>query len=522
MTPSKRAALLSVTDKEGLIEFAKALQDLGFILLASAGTGAALKAAGLTYFSVEQYTGQAEILGGRVKTLHPKIHAGILARRNLPEDMAELKKAEILPIDVVAVNLYPFLEKLKSENVGDVRKMIDFIDVGGPAMIRAAAKNCHGVFPVIDPNDYEQVLSALRSGAGDTPTDFNFRLGLASKVFATVANFDLEVARYLSRMHEGGSEAFAPIEGGVFRRAQGLRYGENPHQKAGYYEAWESDSQRWWKQLSGKELSYNNLLDVDAAMRLLISFPERPTTVIIKHLNPCGVASANTLLEAFQAAKQGDPRSHFGGIMAFNVPVDRAVAEELKEGFVEIVLAPAFEPEALTLLKKSKNLRILEVDAQRAAQKAEMRSVTGGYLLQSRDEAPSAVRNGEIVSKRQPTEAEFKALELAWRVCSHVKSNAIVVARDESIVSIGAGQMSRIDSAELAIHKATLHAGDMRGSVVASDAFFPFPDGLETLLKAGATAFVVPNGAKRDDEVIAAANAGDAALIFMSERHFRH
>ncbi|MCB0339273.1 MAG: bifunctional phosphoribosylaminoimidazolecarboxamide formyltransferase/IMP cyclohydrolase, partial [Bdellovibrionales bacterium] len=467
---------------------------------------------------IEEYTGQVEFLGGRVKTLHPKIHGGLLARRDESGHMNDLASQEILPIDVAVVNLYPFIENLKKAAAADPDAMVELIDIGGPAMIRAAAKNHRFVLPLIDPGDYPRVIREMREGE----VSLDFRRELAAKVFATLANYNLEIARYFSGPAIKSSEdEFSRYDGLVLEKRQSLRYGENPHQKAAFYSRLNSKSSSW-EQLSGKELSYNNLLDFDAALGLIRSFRSKPSAVIVKHLNPCGVASSDSLISALQLAKLGDPRSHFGGIVAFNGTVDSEVAQELREGFVEIVLAPDFDPSALELLKKRKNLRIVKVDLNSQHSVFESRVVEGGVLWQERDSHITDVKDGVVVSKRKPTIQELEALNFAWIVCSHVKSNAIVLAKGTQIQAVGAGQMSRVDSAELAVAKARTHNNELIGSVVASDAFFPFPDSVELLLGAGATAIVAPGGASRDDDVIAAADKADAALIFMKERHFRH
>lgn len=518
----KRAALLSVSDKTNLQELAEFLVAHEYELLCSSGTARFLTDCGIVVSDIESYTGQQEILGGRVKTLHPKIHAGILARRDQVMDMQQLEDNNIIPIDVVVVNLYPFVDKVNTSSSNDLNAMIEFIDIGGPAMIRAAAKNHQFVLPLVDPADYVSAMAAISSNS----VDIEFRRSLASKVFAVVANNDLEIARFYSGSSESeidrSQEHFGNYTGRVLSKALDLRYGENPHQQASYYRPISQINKLNWRQLSGKELSYNNLLDIDAAYQLIKEFSMSQAVAIFKHLNPCGVARDDSLLKAFKLAKQGDPRSHFGGIVAFSSEVHLEVAKEVREGFVEIVLAPKFSQEAVELLSKNKNLRIIEMDLGTPGPAIESRSCLDGVLVQTRDRQISSLESGEVVSKRQPSEHELLSMEFAWRVCAHVKSNAIVIARDETILAIGAGQMSRIDSAELAISKARTNGNSLKGSVVASDAFFPFGDSLEELCKAGATAIVAPGGSKRDADVIEVADSLGAALVFMGERHFKH
>jgi len=520
----KKAALISVTDKSGIVEFAQGLISLGYTILSSSGTASLLKEHGLAVTLVEEYTGQAEILDGRVKTLHPKIHAGILAKRSDENHIAELERGEILPIELVVVNLYPFLEKVIGPDGCDPVAMVNFIDIGGPAMLRGAAKNHQGVLPVIDPNDYEDIVAHLSKG--EVPIEL--RRKLASKVFTTLANYDLQIGSYYARAAEseenlGSVDYLGPTSGLVLSRVQELRYGENPHQKAHLYRDVQNlNKEVSWQQLQGKSLSYNNLLDFDAALRVIRDLKNSQTAVIIKHLNPCGVGRGSDLLSALQKAKKGDPRSHFGGVVAFSHEVTKEVASELTEGFVEIVLAPSYSEEALTSFSKRKNIRVIKVALDAVEPGYEIRVIQDGVLIQERDRSIVSPRQGKVVSKRQPSEQEWKALELAWTVCSHVKSNAIVAASPDMVLGVGAGQMSRVDSAELLVSRAKLHGNSLAGGVAASDAFFPFPDSAEYLIGAGVTSIVAPNGATRDDEVIKAVDALNASLIFVGERHFRH
>jgi phosphoribosylaminoimidazolecarboxamide formyltransferase / IMP cyclohydrolase len=537
--PVKKAALLSVSDRSGLVEFATVLRDCGYVLLATSGTTKFLSEHGVASTPIEEYTGQKEILDGRVKTLHPKIHAGLLAKRDNPEHVRQLEAEGILPIDVAVVNLYPFIQNLNSENAKNPAKMVELIDIGGPTMIRAAAKNHRFVLPVIDPADYPQVAEYLKSASlssKDSAQGLELRRVLAAKVFTRIAHYNLEIAKYLThvQVNETAGQATVSVDmsddfamgetaGLVLSRLQSLRYGENPQQEAALYRDL-SQPTATWEQLHGKELSYNNLLDFDASLRLIRTLDgPSPCACIIKHLNPCGAARGATLLEALQKAKRGDPRSHFGGILAFNQRVGADVANAVREDFAEIVVAPDFEPEALEVLKTSKNLRLLRVPMETAAaRRFEVRVVEGGVLIQENDHTLSDVREAKQVSKRAPSAVELRDLEFAWRVCGHVKSNAIVLVKDETLVGVGAGQMSRIDSVELAISKAHTHKHDLKGAVCASDAFFPFPDNVEALGEAGIQAVIAPSGAKRDQDAVTAADTRGMALLFALDRHFRH
>ena len=517
----KQYALISVSDRTGLKELGLALQQAKIEILATSGSRQALSDAGIDSISLEEYTGQREILDGRVKTLHPKVHAGLLARIDRESDRQELEQAGIGRIVLAAVNLYPFSAALTSDKTQKIPQMIELIDVGGPTMIRAAAKNHQFVLPLIDPNDYPQAIAALADNGGLDGLALEHRRALALKVFAQTAQFDSAIARYLSNCQGQAFEASPDLmlggfSGLVAERTQILRYGENPQQKAAFYGA------REWKQLGGKELSYNNLLDFDATARMLRSFANQaPTAIIVKHLNPCGVATADNLASALEFAKKSDPRSHFGGVLGFNIRVTADVAHAITQDFCEIVLAPSFEAEALEILRARANLRILECSLK-SASAVELRSIGSGFLVQQSDNQISAASSAEVVSQRKPSAQELRDLEFAWIVCSHVKSNAIVIAKYQATLGVGAGQMSRIDSVELAISKANHHGHDLRGAVAASDAFFPFPDNIETLAQAGVRAVIAPKGAKRDADAIASANQHGMALLFSSDRHFRH
>ena len=510
-------ALLSVSDKRGLVPFAAGLLELGFQLLSTGGTLEALKVAGLSARRVSEHTGSPEILGGRVKTLHPKIHGGLLGRPDLPADLVEMEANGIAPISVVAVNLYPFRQTVAS-GAGEA-EVIENIDIGGPAMVRAAAKNGSRVTVLVDPDDYPGVLEELRRGSTTAAT----RARLVRKAFAHTAAYDASIASYLEK---SAGETF-PAELSVsFQKAQELRYGENPHQRGAFYRAFQppkAPSLGFAEVLQGKELSYNNLLDLDAALALALEFPERPAAIIIKHNTPCGVALSDELEAAYRTARAVDEVSAFGGIVALNREVDVASARALAETFLEAVIAPGFSAEAREVLMAKKNLRLLDARASwpegaRAVPSLELRSVSGGLLVQDRD-AVEPPLGWKVVTRRSPTAAEEAALRFAWRVCKHVKSNAIVFSTAERLLAAGGGQTSRVDSAKIAAERG---GAALRGSAVASDAFFPFRDGLDEVARAGATAVVQPGGSMRDAEVIAAADEHGLAMVFTGVRHFRH
>ncbi len=525
----KKMALLSVSDQTGLTEFAHGLVASGYSLLATSGTGKALAAGKIPYTSVESYTGLAELLDGRVKTLHPKIHGGILARRDSEHHVAQLQSASIAPIDLVAVNLYPFTKYLESERANNPAEMIELVDVGGPTMIRAAAKNHRFVLPVIDPTDYPEVIELLTRGGAD-PFPLEFRRGLAAKVFTTLSAYDGAIGSYFASLGGAASVSedndFPRSVSISLQKGANLRYGENPHQRAAVYRVSHSTVPTLrgssWRQLGGKDLSYNNMLDFDAGLRLLVDLPKyQPSVAILKHLNPCGVASAASVSSAIERAKQCDPRSHFGGILVSNCEIDREAAEEIRGDFAEIVVAPSYSSEALEVLRTSKTLRILEVQVEQLSG-FELRTVAGSVLLQDPDVARSTITDRIRVTPRQTTDDELADLDLAWRICGHVKSNAIVLVRGGLLIGVGAGQMSRIDSIELAVRKAKLHGHLLHGAVAASDAFFPFPDSIEALAAEGISCVVAPSGAKRDEEVKATATARNVSLFFVEDRHFRH
>ena len=517
-----RRALLSVFDKRGVEAFARRLHALGVELISTGGTARALRSAGLPVTDVSELTGYPEILGGRVKTLHPAVHGGLLARRTDPSDLRELDAHGIEPIDLVVVNLYPFAEAVARPDVTDA-EAVEHIDIGGPTMIRAAAKNFFFVGAVTSPDDYDAVASEMEASNG--ALSMATRRALAHKAFAHTAAYDRAVADYFARTSAAAERAKMPETLSVsLPRAQMLRYGENPHQAAALY----GDPGRFFEQLHGKALSFNNLLDLSAALLLIDEFrDEGPTCAILKHTNPCGVATADTLEAAYARAFATDRQSPFGGIVVVNRPLDRATAEAVNAVFTEIIIAPGFEEGVLDFLRKKKNRRLIRPVAPARADAAyDLRSVLGGVLAQERDPVLAPMREQRahyrVVTERAPTEAEWRDLDFAWRVVKHVKSNAIVYARDGATLGIGAGQMSRIDASELAVMKGRKSGLDFTGSVIASDAFFPFADGLLAAAESGARAAIQPGGSIRDEEVIRAANEHGIAMVFTGKRHFRH
>jgi len=512
-------AIISVSDKAGVTDFAKGLSKLGFEVFSTGGTKKALVKAGVPVKSVSEITGFPEILDGRVKTLHPAVHGGILARRDLPAHMAELAKNKIETIDLVAVNLYPFVQTVSKEGVS-LEEALGNIDIGGPTMIRAAAKNFPSVIVLVDPQDYQPVLEKLGVGG----LGLAERKRLAQKAFQHVAIYDTAISQYLGRDTEGFPEEMTV----ALKKRYGLRYGENPHQQAAFYAepvvgTGVETGITWAKQLWGKELSFNNILDADAAWGVVTDF-SAPTVTIIKHTNPCGLASHEDIAEAYRRALSGDPVAAFGGIVAVNRAVDLAAAKEISQTFYEIVIAPEYQAEALEILKRRKDLRILVAELPPGyggapAGYLDFRRVKGGFLVQNSDSLPEGSVNLKTVTRRKPTPAEIKALLFAWRAVKHIKSNAIVLAKDKTLLGMGAGQPSRIVSAQIAIEK----AGDKAaGSVLASDAMFPFPDVVEAAAKAGVTAIIQPGGSIRDDDSIKAADGHNMAMVFTGERHFRH
>ena len=510
-------ALISVSDKAGVAEFATGLAGLGVEILSTGGTAKLLREKGLKVKDVSEVTGFPEMLDGRLKTLHPKIHGGILAIRANAEHRGQLEAQGIGFIDLVAVNLYPF-EKAAAKPGVKFEELVENIDIGGPSMIRSAAKNFEDVTVVVDAADYGVVLDEMRARGGCVSRETRARL--SRKAFATTAAYDSAISLTLQKWAGAEFPEYLHLN---FGKVLDLRYGENPHQKAALYaDPARRDGLARARKLQGKELSFNNLVDLEAAWRLVGEF-EEPTTAIIKHTNPCGIASAVSLAESFARALEVDPVAAFGSVIAFNRVVDRATAEALIKLFVEAVVAPGYEPAALERLAAKKNLRVMELAASPDGQHGlEFKNVQGGLLVQTPDNRPATPEEWKCVSERRPTEAEKRALLFAWRVVKHVKSNAIVYAREGVSVGVGAGQMSRVDAVKLAATKARELNHSLEGTVVASDAFFPFPDGVEEAAKAGATAIVQPGGSVRDAEVIGAANRFGLAMLFTGVRHFRH
>jgi len=524
-----RRALVSVHDKTGIVELAQALSALGVEILSTGGTAKLLREAGVRVVDVSDATGFPEMLDGRVKTLHPKIHGGILARRDIPEHLAALAKHGIAPIDLVVVALYPFEQTVARPGVTQA-EAIEQIDVGGPTMIRAAAKNHASVAVVTAKSQYGAVLDELRSSGGSLSDATRFRL--AQEAFRRTAQYDAAIASYLSGSGASGSDATARNE--LFpaalrfeaERALSLRYGENPHQEAAFYRQIGAPpvGLATMKQLHGPELGYNNLLDFSAALALLLEFDE-PAAVVVKHTNPCGAARAATVGAAMALAKASDPVSIYGGIVGVNRTLDAAVVQALAGVFVEILFAPSFAPDALEEIKRTKKkCRVFEISGDRPlpARLPEYRGVLGGLLVQTTDLVDLEPADLKTVSKRAPTAAELDALRFAWRVGKHAKSNAIVLATREQVIGVGAGQMNRVDSARLAVMRAREVGLETTGTVSASDAFFPFRDGLDVVARAGATAVIQPGGSLRDEEVIAAADEQGLAMVFTGVRHFRH
>lgn len=516
-----KLALLSVSDKQGLVEFAAALvRNHGYTLLSTGGTAKLLAEKGLPVTEVGQHTGFPEIMEGRVKTLHPKIHGGLLCRRDKPEHLAQAAKNDIALIDLVVVNLYPFEQTVAKPHV-EFEEAIENIDIGGPSMLRSAAKNHESVTVVCDPADYPAVLTALAAGEGSEAL-LALRRKLALKVFQRTASYDGAIAKYLeAQATEPDLETLSGFPATLslsWKKAQSLRYGENPHQQAALYGTFHEH----FEQLQGKELSYNNILDITAATYLIGEF-ERPTVAILKHTNPCGVASAETLIEAWDKAYATDKQAPFGGIIIVNQTLDGALAAAIAEIFTEVIIAPRFSDEALTIFGKKKNLRLMIAKGGIGADALqEIRSVVGGVLVQDRDRTLGNVREFKVVTKREPTPDEWAAMMFGWKVGKHVKSNSIVYVRGEQTLGVGAGQMARVDSSRIAVWKAGEAKLDLRGSVVASEALFPFADGLIAAADAGATSAIQPGGSVRDAEVIAAADARGMAMVFTGSRHFKH
>jgi phosphoribosylaminoimidazolecarboxamide formyltransferase/IMP cyclohydrolase len=514
-------ALISVSDKGGITDFAKELSGLGVEILSTGGTARALKESDIDVKDVSEHTGFPEMMDGRLKTLHPKIHGGLLYRRDNPRDKEETEKHGIKPIDMVVVNLYPFEQTVSKPDVS-FDDAIENIDIGGPTMIRAAAKNFKDVAVIVDPEDYAKVLNEIKSGGGDI--SFETKLYLAKKVFALTAQYDTLISVFLNSQGES-DETFPENFTKSYRKISDVRYGENPHQKAAVYREPlnEGLSLVDAKILQGKAMSFNNYLDSSAVIDLAKEYTDRPTAVIVKHNNPCGVASADTLSEAYKNAFETDPVSAFGGVISLNRTVDEATAKEILNLFVEIIIAPAFDDAALKVISEKPNIRLLELDISKDVSGFEMRKIQGGLLLQERDLGMiQDLKTCEVVTKRAPGDEEYAAMAYAWRVCKHMKSNAIIYASKDRTLGIGCGQTSRVDSARLAAMKAANYNISLKGSAVASDAFFPARDGIDVVAEAGATTIIQPGGSIKDKETIAACDEHGVAMIFTGMRHFRH
>ncbi len=511
-------ALLSVFDKTGLVPFAQTLAEAGVELVSTGGTAKSLRDAGLKVIELGDYTGFPEMLDGRVKTLHPKVHGGLLYIRGNATHEAAVGKHAIPPIDLVVVNLYPFEQTVAKPNV-TLHDAIENIDIGGPSMLRSAAKNHDSVTVIVDPADYADVAAQVKA---DGSTTLELRRKLAAKVYARTSAYDAAIAAHLAKeFSDGAGTALPPVLSIQAKLAQPLRYGENPHQKAALYGRFSE----FFQQLHGKDLSYNNILDLTAAANLMTEFDnEQPTLAILKHTNPCGVGQGATLREAWDKAFATDKQAPFGGIIVVNQKLDLACAEAIAEIFSEVIVAPDFAPDAAALLQKKKNLRLLKVLKNPTCPGTpDVRGVGAeSFLLQERDTKRVTASDVKVVTKREPSAAEMQAMLFGWRVVKHVKSNAIVYAAADRTLGIGAGQMSRVDSSRIAVWKAGEAGLPLAGSVVCSDAFFPFADGLVAAAKAGATAAIQPGGSMRDEEVIAAANEHNIAMVFTGLRHFRH
>ena len=514
-----RRALLSVSDKSGIVAFAEGLRDLGVELVSTGGTARALTDAGIDVRSIEDFTGFPEIMDGRVKTLHPRLYAGLLARRDDEGHLAAAEEQAIEQVDLVCVNLYPFEQTVARGDASD-EEVIENIDIGGPTMIRAAAKNHPFAAVVVDPADYEEVLSELRGSAGGL--SLTTRRRLAARAFDCTARYDAAISRWFSaRTSEGLPERWAS----AYEKVADLRYGENPHQRGAFYAEAGAPTHllAGVEQLHGKELSFNNLLDLSAAREIVEGF-DGPACAIVKHNNPCGCALAEGITAAYERAFACDPLSAYGGVIALNRAVDRATAERLSEQFIEVLLAPRYDEEALALLTEKKNVRLLALEDWPApSRELDAKPVIGGLLVQDRDVVSEGREQMSVLTKATPQEAQWADLLLAWEICRHVRSNAIVIVKDRATIGIGAGQMSRVDAVRIAVEKAReFQPEQLAGAVLASDAFFPFPDGPQLAIDAGVTAIIQPGGSVRDEEVVAAADAAGVAMVATGVRHFRH
>jgi phosphoribosylaminoimidazolecarboxamide formyltransferase / IMP cyclohydrolase len=509
----KKRALISVSDKQNIIEFAQDLVELDFEIISTGGTLKVLQDASIPAIAIDQVTGFPEILDGRVKTLHPKVHGGLLAKRSDQDHLRQLEENHIEPIDMVIVNLYPFKQTLAREGVSK-EEIIENIDIGGPTMLRSAAKNYADITVVVDPNDYDSIIKGFKTEI----IDLEFRQKLAAKVFRHTANYDAMIANYFLTQTE---ERFPETYTVTYEKVQSLRYGENPHQEAAFYKnpIQNGMSLATAEQLHGKELSYNNIQDANAAVEILAEYAE-PTAVAVKHMNPCGIGMGESIADAFRIALDADPVSIFGGIVALNREVDSSTAEQLSEVFLEIVIAPSFSEKAFEILTSKKNIRLVTMEMSRPdGAQYKLTTVDGGVLLQNKDDGVIEESNLEVVTERVPSDEEMKDLLFAWKAVKHVKSNAIVLAKDKQTIGIGAGQMNRVGAAKIAIEQAGKKAFE---SVMASDAFFPMPDTVEEAINAGVTAIIQPGGSKRDQESIDVCNQHGIAMVYTGMRHFKH
>jgi len=507
-------ALISVSDKSGIVEFASKLAAMGWELVSTGGTSKVLREANLAPKDISDITGFPEMLDGRVKTLHPVVHGGLLARRDLPEHLNALREHKIAPIDLVAVNLYPFRETAARSNITP-DQVIEQIDIGGPSMLRSAAKNFASVYVIVDPADYARVLGALEA----RDDDGDLRRLLAEKVFEHTAAYDSAIATWFA---EQRGDLFPDTFTAAFQRAQTLRYGENPNQAAAFYVERAGSGIGGLTQRGGKELSFNNLLDLEGALLAIEPFVDQPACAIVKHTTPCGLAIGNDTVDAYRKALACDPVSAFGSVIAFNRPVDKAAADAVSSLFVECIVGPSFDDAAVEQLGKKKNLRVLEGTATWPNRSFDYKRVRGGVLVQERANTTIDTAGWTVPTKRKPSDTELADLLFAWRSVAAVKSNAIVLARDGATIGIGAGQMSRVDAAFMAVHKAKLVGHDTKGAALGSDAFFPFRDGIDQAAEAGVTAIVQPGGSVRDAEVIEAADEHEIAMVFTGKRQFRH
>ena len=506
-------ALISVSDKRGVDEFAQQLAAMGWEIVSTGGTAAVIAESGVEVIPVEEVTGFPEVLHGRVKTLHPAIHAGLLARSDLPEHQDTLREHGFAPIGLAAVNLYPFRETIARPNAS-MEEAIEQIDIGGPSMLRSAAKNHESVIPIVDPRDYQRIIEMLQNGG--VPREE--RLRLAAKVFEHTGTYDIAIAEYLNR----SSDPLPVVLGLALKRVQTLRYGENPQQHAALYTSHETRGVSNMMQLHGKELSFNNLLDIDAAVMAVSPWRDRPACVVVKHTTPCGIALGQTAADAYRRALATDETSAFGSVIAFNTVVDQATAEAMADLFVEVVVAPRFHDQAANVFARKKNIRVIEIPFDGPNDPLDFKRIRGGFLVQEQFVVDPDETAWNVVTSREPTIDQWRDLRFAWAAVAGVKSNAILLARDEAAIGIGAGQMSRVDASFLAVHKAASAGHDPREAVLASDAFFPFADGVEEAARAGIAAIIQPGGSKRDPEVVEAANKHGLVMVMTGKRQFRH